>query len=55
MTIKNIINFFRDRFTRGHVVALVLLALCAMALLAINAYVLHITRGHYNAIDFLLM
>ena len=47
------INFIKNHFTKGHAIALVLLAVAAAGLIAINAYLLNMTHGQYNIIDIL--
>ena len=45
---KKMINFIRENKK-----ALALLTACVAALVAVNAYTLHITRGCYNIFDFI--
>lgn len=49
------IRFIKNHFTKGHALALVLMAAAVAALIALNAYVLDMTQGHYTIIDILCM
>ena len=49
------INFFNAHFSRGHLIAAFLIIATIAALIAVNAYCLEITQGHYNAIDILFL
>ena len=49
------INFIKNHFTRGHIIATVLLAATIAGLITLNAYVQEITHGCYNIIDILFM
>lgn len=49
------INFMKNHFTRGHIIAAVLLAADIAALIALNAHVLDMTQGHYNIITILFV
>lgn len=44
-------RFFKDHFTRGHVIATILIAITIVTLAAINIYVLDMTNGCYNAFE----
>ena len=52
---KSIIEFFRDHLSKTSVVCLVLIAVAAIALIALNAYVLDMTNGCYNAFELALI
>lgn len=47
------INFIKNHFGKEHIVALALLGVAIAGLIALNAYVLEMTRGNYNIIDIL--
>ena len=49
------IQFIKAHFTRGHIITTVLLVATIAVLIALNAYVLDMTQGCYNIIDFLFM
>ena len=49
------INFIKNHFTRGHILAAILLAATIAGLIALNAYAQDITQGHYNIINLLFI
>ena len=49
------IQFIKNHFTRGHIIATVLIVAAVAGLIALNAYVLDMTQGHYNIIDILFI
>lgn len=47
------INFIKNHFGKEHIIPLVLLGAAIAGLIALNSYVLDMTRGNYNIIDIL--
>ena len=49
------ITFIKNHFTRGHIIATILIMACIAGLIALNAYVQDITQGYYNAFTILFI
>ena len=49
------INFITNHFTKGHIIAALLLCATIAGLIALNTYILDLTQGHYNIINILFM